>query len=108
MESWLTAGGIAFSPCDGKRCLGCGKVEERPIVVPHRLPEVARLRSLVTLCRRCQAALHHTYRPGYGFPAQLYPLRRERHRQQPEQLPLLGSNRSCPTDTSQVTLLEAT
>jgi 5-methylcytosine-specific restriction endonuclease McrA len=71
---------------DGRRCQGCGGVKD--LLVHHRQPGLDFLRLLITLCRSCHTRIHRTYRPQFGFPAELRNLWREAHPDLAEQLEL--------------------
>jgi hypothetical protein len=71
---------------DHGQCQCCG---EPGLPVHHRRPGVHRLHRLVTLCLKCHARIHHTYRPRYGFTGLLRVLWRELH-------PGLAEQRALP------------
>ena len=69
---------------DDWQCQVCGAFG---YIVHHRRPGFNRLRFLLTLCLRCHARVHRTFRPRYAFATNpfLYQLWREVHRATPKQ-----------------------
>jgi 5-methylcytosine-specific restriction endonuclease McrA len=82
---WRRFGGLRHMILsrDGAHCSACGRFQG--LVVHHRRPGANQARFLLTLCRRCHARLHRTFRPRYGFPVMLRVLWREQHRGLAEQ-----------------------
>jgi 5-methylcytosine-specific restriction endonuclease McrA len=77
---------------DSYQCQACGELDPTRIVVHHRKPGTNELRHLITLCRRCHAKIHRTWRPPFGFLDFLRRLWREANADLAEQrlLALLG------------------
>ena len=52
---------------DGYLCRVCSEFDPALLLVHHRRPGVNELKYLLTLCRRCHARIHHTWRPSFFF-----------------------------------------